>query len=148
VRPSDAIPAYRCSGGVVLPAIGAVAKIWRESLAPVLEPVVAGGLVVDLRSSAYASLWRVPPRHADNVVTVRVLHERLVGGVPKRTVVSHFNKATKGRLARALLTADAAAATPKEFAAACEELGFTVELSAPARAGQAWQADVVVDEIH
>jgi cytoplasmic iron level regulating protein YaaA (DUF328/UPF0246 family) len=148
VRPSDAIPAYRCSGGVVLPEVGAVAKVWREALAPALDPAVARGLVLDLRSSAYTPLWRVPARHSDNVVTIRVLHERLVGGVPKRTVVSHFNKATKGRLARALLTADAAPATPKEFAEACEALGFTVELTAPAKAGQAWQADIVVDEIH
>lgn len=147
VRPSDAIPAYRCSGGVVLPAVGAVSKVWREALTPVLEPVVARELVVDLRSSMYAALWRVPARHGDHVVTVRVLHERLVGGVPKRTVVSHFNKATKGRLARALLTADVAATTPKELAAACEELGFTVELNAPAKAGQPWLADIVVDEI-
>jgi cytoplasmic iron level regulating protein YaaA (DUF328/UPF0246 family) len=148
VRPSDAIPAYRCSGGVVLPGVGAVSKVWREALAPVLEPVVARELVVDLRSSMYAALWRVPPKHGDNVVTVRVLHERLVGGVPKRTVVSHFNKATKGRLARALLTADGAPATPKEFAELCGGLGLVVELNAPGKAGQPWSADIVVDEIH
>lgn len=148
VRPSDPIPAYRCSGGVVLPGVGAVAKVWREALAPALEPVAARGLVVDLRSSVYTALWRIPAAHADNAVTVRVLHERLVGGVPKRTVVSHFNKATKGRLARALLVEDVPATTPKEFAVACEALGFTVELTEPAKAGQPWQADVVVDEIH
>jgi hypothetical protein len=33
---------------------------------------------------------------------VRVPHERSVAGVPQRSVVSHVNKATKGRLVRAL----------------------------------------------
>ena len=147
VRPSDAIPAYRCSGGVTLPKVGSVAKLWREALGPALEPAAASGLVVDLRSSAYTGMWRIPARLADGAVTVRVLHERLVDGVPKRSVVSHFNKATKGRLARALLVADVSAATPKEFAAACEELGFRVELAAPAKPGTPWTADVVVDTV-
>ncbi len=80
-------------------------------------------------------------------VSVRVLHERVVGGVPKRTVVSHFNKATKGRLARALLVADVTATTPKELAEACEQLGFRVELAAPGRPGAPWTADVVVDSV-
>jgi cytoplasmic iron level regulating protein YaaA (DUF328/UPF0246 family) len=147
VRPSDAIPAYRCSGGVTLPTVGSVAKLWRGALGAALEPAAGHGLVVDLRSSAYTGLWRVPARLADTTLTVRVLHERIVDGVAKRSVVSHFNKATKGRLARALLVADAAPATPKEFAAACEALGYRVELSAPARPGTPWTADVVVDSI-
>ncbi len=51
---------------------------------------------------ARAPTWRSGdplPDLAKRVATVRVLHE--VG--TKRTVVSHFNKATKGRLVRALL---------------------------------------------
>jgi cytoplasmic iron level regulating protein YaaA (DUF328/UPF0246 family) len=145
VRPSDAIPAYRCSGGVTLPKVGSVAKLWREALGVALEPAASHGLVVDLRSSAYTGMWRIPARLADTAVTVRVLHERVVDGVPKRSVVSHFNKATKGRLARALLVADVAATTPKELAEAWTELGFRVELAAPARPGAPWTADVVVD---
>jgi cytoplasmic iron level regulating protein YaaA (DUF328/UPF0246 family) len=153
VRPADLIPAYRCSGGVTLPTIGPVARLWRDALGAALEPVAGHGLVVDLRSSAYAGLWRVPPRLADTTVSVRVLHERIVDGVAKRSVVSHFNKATKGRLARALLvngatpTGPTAPTTPKEFAERCEELGYRVELSAPAKPGSAWTADVVVDSI-
>ena len=52
------------------------------------------GLVVDLRSGSYAALAPVP-----GAVTVQVLSERPDG---TRTVVSHFNKAHKGRLARLL----------------------------------------------
>jgi cytoplasmic iron level regulating protein YaaA (DUF328/UPF0246 family) len=51
-------------------------------------------LVVDLRSGSYASLGRLA-----DAVHVDVVSERSDG---KRTVVSHFNKAHKGRLARIL----------------------------------------------
>ncbi|NUP51105.1 MAG: peroxide stress protein YaaA [Catenulispora sp.] len=147
VRPSDAIPAYRLSGGVTLPKAGPVAKLWRQALTPALAPVVASGLVVDLRSSTYAAMWRVPADVAERTATVRVLHERLVGGVPKRSVVSHFNKATKGRLARALLVGDVVAGTPKELAEAVRDLGFRTEITAPAKPGTAWTIDVVVDSV-
>ncbi|MFD0632685.1 peroxide stress protein YaaA [Catenulispora yoronensis] len=147
VRPGDAIPAYRLSGGVTLPKAGPVAKVWRQALTPALAPAVASGLVVDLRSSTYAAMWRVPADAADRAVTVRVLHERLVDGVPKRSVVSHFNKAAKGRLARALLVGDVAATTPKELAEALQDLGFRTETTAPAKPGTAWTIDVVVDSV-
>ena len=91
LHPRDPVPAYRLSGGTSLPGVGSLAAAWR----PVLEPELAAHrLVVDLRSGAYAALARAP--HA---VQVRVLRES--DGV--RTVVSHDNKWTKGRLARALL---------------------------------------------
>jgi cytoplasmic iron level regulating protein YaaA (DUF328/UPF0246 family) len=94
VRPTDRIPSYRLSGATVLPGLGGLAPLWR----PVLEPELAalGGLVVDLRSGAYAALAKVP-----GAVEVRVLRE--VDG--RRTVVSHDNKYTKGLLARALCEA-------------------------------------------
>ena len=47
----------------------------------------------------YAAFWRPPAGLAPRVATVRVLHE--VDGA--RKVVSHFNKATKGRIVRDLL---------------------------------------------
>lgn len=91
LAPTDPIPAYRLSGGTSLPGVGSLATVWRA----VLEPELAThrGLVVDLRSGAYATLARVP--HA---VEVRVLRE----ADGRRTVVSHDNKHTKGRLTRAL----------------------------------------------
>src|SRR5258708_3577990 len=65
VRPTDAIPAYRCSGGVTLPKAGPVAKLWRTVLTPALTPAVASGLVVDLRSSMYAGMWKPPAPAAE-----------------------------------------------------------------------------------
>src|SRR5258705_184853 len=88
----------------------------RKTLMAELARAVAPGLVVDLRSWMYAGMWKVPASAAERTATVRVLHERIVDGVPKRSVVSHFNKAKKGRLARALLVGDVAVDTPKELA--------------------------------
>jgi len=98
VRPSDHIPAYRLAGNVTLTGIGHVATFWRDA---VREGAGGRGLVVDLRSTMYASFWRPEADMARKVVTMRVLHE--ADGV--RKVVSHFNKATKGTIVRALLEA-------------------------------------------
>lgn len=145
VRISDRIPAYRCSGGVKLPGLGALGGYWRGPMARVL-PEAATGLVLDLRSSAYAALWKPVGEVAGRTATVRVLHERVVGGVVKRSVVSHFNKATKGRLLRDLLEAGAQPQSPAELAEALRELKYTVEAAAPA-AGKPWALDVVVAEL-
>ena len=99
VRPNDPIASYRLSGDTNLPGVGTVATFWRARLDPVLAAAAGSGLVVDLRSSTYAGFWRPPAAIAAQVATVRVLHE--VDG--RRLVVSHFNKATKGRIVRALL---------------------------------------------
>jgi cytoplasmic iron level regulating protein YaaA (DUF328/UPF0246 family) len=138
---ADRIPAYRLSGDAVLPAVGSVAGLWREHLGPAAVEALGDGLLVDLRSSMYAAFWRPPAELAGRVATVRVLHE--VDG--RRQVVSHFNKATKGRLVRALLEAGANPRTPAKLAAVLRDLGWTVEVDAPPRRGT--QLDVVVTEI-
>lgn len=141
VRPNDPIASYRLSGDTNLPGIGTVATFWRSHLDPVLTEAAGSGLVVDLRSSTYAGFWRPPAELARRVATVRVLHE--VDG--KRKVVSHFNKATKGRIVRALLTDGGTPHTPAALAEHLTGLGWTVEPQPPTRAGQ--QLDVVVEEI-
>lgn len=141
VGPADRIPAYRLSGDAVLPGLGGVAAHWRESLGPVVDELVGDRLVVDLRSSMYAAFWRPPPALARRVATVRVLHE--VAG--KRQVVSHFNKATKGRIVRELLEAGASPRTPDRLAEALRDLGWTVEVEEPGRTGT--RLDVVVTEL-
>jgi cytoplasmic iron level regulating protein YaaA (DUF328/UPF0246 family) len=138
VGPADRIPAYRLSGDAVLPGTGSVAGVWRRSLGAAVTGALGDGLLVDLRSSTYAAFWRPPPALAARVATVRVLHE--VGG--QRKVVSHFNKATKGRLVRALLEDGANPRTPAQLAAVLRDLGWTVELGPPARA--ATPLDVIV----
>ena len=114
VRPTDQLPPYRLSGSTVLPGFGGLGPVWR----PVLEPVLAGvdELVVDLRSGSYAALARVP-----QAIPVRVLREQ----AGRRTVVSHDNKYTKGRLARALC--ESGARTLREVAEAGRSVADDVE---------------------
>jgi cytoplasmic iron level regulating protein YaaA (DUF328/UPF0246 family) len=141
LRPGDRIPSYRLAGGVNLPGIGVVASHWREVLDPVVREAAGRGLVVDLRSSTYAAFWRPQPDLARKVATVRVLQQ--VGS--ERKVVSHFNKATKGKLVRALLEGGANPASPARLADAIGDLGWKVELHDPGANSQ--QLDVVVDEV-
>jgi cytoplasmic iron level regulating protein YaaA (DUF328/UPF0246 family) len=139
--PQDRVPAYRLSGDTSLPGIGTIGSYWRAHLDEVLTHAAGAGLVVDLRSSTYASFWRPGAALAPRVASVRVLHE--VGG--RRQVVSHFNKATKGRLVRDLLVAGGTPATPEQLAQHLGELRWRVEPQPPGRAGQ--QLDVVVGDI-
>ncbi|MEU7012640.1 peroxide stress protein YaaA [Streptomyces sp. NPDC046385] len=137
VRVSDRIPSYRCSMGVKLPGLGALGAHWRGVMASVLPEAAGDGLVLDLRSSAYAAAWKPKGDLAARTATVRVLH------APTRKVVSHFNKATKGRIVRSLLEAGAAPAGREELTVALRDLGYVVE-----EGGKAGMLDVLVDEIH
>jgi cytoplasmic iron level regulating protein YaaA (DUF328/UPF0246 family) len=141
VRVGDRIPAYRLSGDATVPGLGPVAGWWRESLGPAVVDALGRGLLVDLRSSMYAGFWRPPAELAPRVATVRVLHE--VAG--RRQVVSHFNKATKGRLVRDLLEHGGDPRTPATLASLLTELGWHVESSEATKKGT--QLDVVVSEV-
>ncbi|WP_395695234.1 peroxide stress protein YaaA [Nocardioides sp.] len=133
VRPGDRIPAYRLSGDTTLPGLGPVAATWRAHLGPVLTDAVGSGLLVDLRSGTYVAFWRPA---GVRCATVRVLHEHQGA----RKVVSHFNKATKGRIVRALLESGADPRTPARLADALRDLGWVVELDGD-------RLDVVVSEL-
>ncbi|MER8031643.1 peroxide stress protein YaaA [Streptomyces bauhiniae] len=139
---TDRIPSYRCSMGVKLPGLGALAGHWRAPMAEVLPEAAGDGLVLDLRSAAYSAAWKPKGEVAGRTATVRVLH------APTRKVVSHFNKATKGRIVRALLTEGAAPEDPAELVVALRDLGYEVEAAAPEKAGKPWALDVLVDEVH
>lgn len=141
VRLSDALPSYRLPGGSNLPGIGSVAGHWRHHLAPSIETAAGTGLLIDLRSSTYAAFWRPSPDVAAQTATVRVLHD--VGG--QRKVVSHFNKATKGRLVRSLLLDPVAPRSPAELAEHLSRAGWHVEIGEPTKAGV--PLDVVVAEL-
>jgi uncharacterized protein len=91
------------------------------------------GLVVDLRSGTYATAWT--PRSA-TVATVRGFVER----DGRRTVVSHSVKATRGDVARILLSLPTPPSTPDEVADAVARAGHRVELT---RARGGWSVDVI-----
>lgn len=147
LRLTDRIPAYRCAVGVTLPPpVGGLAAYWRKALTPAVDRAAGGGPVLDLRSGAYAAMWSPRPTLAPRTAALRVLHERVVGGVPQRSIVSHFNKATKGRLVRALAAEHAQPATVDELVTALRDLKYTVE-ERPTVAGRPRQLDLVVAEI-
>lgn len=119
VRPDDLIPAYRLSGAVTLPRLGTVASRWKPVVPAAIDALADGGLVLDLRSGTYANFGAAPGTRT----TIRVLTEK----AGKRSVVSHFNKATKGRIVRQLLVEDVQAGDEPELATALKDLGWTVE---------------------
>jgi cytoplasmic iron level regulating protein YaaA (DUF328/UPF0246 family) len=141
VAPGDRIPSYRLPGATTLPGLGPVAAHWRGVLDPVVRASAGTGLIVDLRSTTYASFWRPAPDLSPRVATVRVLHD--AGG--RRSVVSHFNKATKGRLVRALLEHGVTPTTPAALADTITALGWKAELGDPTRHGH--PLDVIVEEL-
>jgi cytoplasmic iron level regulating protein YaaA (DUF328/UPF0246 family) len=90
-------------------------------LEPVLDELAATELVVDLRSGSYAALGKLP-----DAVRVDVLNEHPDG---RRTVVTHFNKAHKGRLARVLATTRSEPGDAAAVAAVARRAGMRVERS-------------------
>ncbi len=102
------------------------------------------GLVVDLRSGVYAAMWRPTGDVAGRTVAVRVLQEMPDGS---RKVVSHFNKATKGRLVRQWLQDGADPRDADDLADACEKAGYVAELGPVPRAGAVRGLDVVVSDL-
>lgn len=114
LRLGDRIPAYRLSAGTSLPGVGPLTPFWRRHLEALDDDGGARVVVVDCRSSSYATMWR--PAGA---LGVRVFRER--DGT--RTAVSHMAKHARGLVARALLEAphaddadDAVAAVAAWFA--------------------------------
>jgi cytoplasmic iron level regulating protein YaaA (DUF328/UPF0246 family) len=133
VRLGDPVPAYRLSGDVALPGLGRMSTAWRPLMEPVVAEAAGSGLVLDLRSSVYTGFWR-PDRRT---VSVRVLQD--AGG--RLRVVSHSNKATKGRIVRALA---ADGSTPSDAGGLAEHLtalGWHAEVTGPRR------VDVVVTDL-
>ncbi|MFG1932825.1 peroxide stress protein YaaA [Mycobacterium sp. NPDC048908] len=119
LRADDPVPAYRLSAASKLPGRPTLAARWRPLLEPVLAQIASTELIVDLRSGSYAALGRLP-----GAVKVDVVAEHADG---KRTVVSHFNKAHKGRLARALATTRSEPSDAAQVANVARRVGMQVE---------------------
>ena len=79
VRGDEPVPDYRVPGKAVLPGLGvAVDVLASATCTAALRDVLRRGLVVDLRSSDYAAMWRPERDTAARTVTVRVLSRRRV----------------------------------------------------------------------
>jgi cytoplasmic iron level regulating protein YaaA (DUF328/UPF0246 family) len=119
VAPTDPIPAYRLPGSVRLPGLPAPRRLWAGPLAAALD---ADELVVDLRSGAYAALHVPPAAVGLHVMTLRE---------GRKVPVSHFNKTTKGLLARELLLADPAPRSASELLDLVRGNGWDASPAAP-----------------
>ena len=93
----DRIPAYRLSHNSRLPGLS-LGRHWRGVVSA--ELAARSGLLLDLRSEAYASLGAAPRR--DDSLYIRVVS---YGANGRRTALSHFNKKAKGEFTRAVITA-------------------------------------------
>ena len=141
LRPEDRIPAYRLSGDSSLPGLGPMASVWRERVSAELEQ--QPGVILDLRSGAYVALGPVPPAVADRCVVGRILHEH----EGKRSIVSHHNKATKGRIVRALAQASNHPGSIPDLIDALSGLGYAVELQPARKPGIPATVDIIVNAV-
>jgi cytoplasmic iron level regulating protein YaaA (DUF328/UPF0246 family) len=119
VRPGDRIPAHRLEMSDKPGGIGPLAAYWREPLRAALPD---RGLVLDLRSGAYAAAWR--PRRATHLI-VRAFSEAPDG---TRTVISHMAKRVRGEVGRLVLQTGGAE-RPEEVAEIVAAGGLRAELT-------------------
>lgn len=140
INVSDKIPAYRFSGDTALPKIGSLTKFWSDSISNLIED--SDDFIVDLRSGNYVKLGPIPKPIADQVVVPRVM-QKMPSGKPK--VVSHSNKATKGKLVRAFANSKKTLDSVEGWAVLASSIGADVEVVKPAKFGSPWGIDVIVE---
>jgi cytoplasmic iron level regulating protein YaaA (DUF328/UPF0246 family) len=119
----DPIPAYRLSHDSRLPGLP-LGRLWRSPISQVLEST--DGLLLDVRSEAYAGLGPLPDR--PDAVFVRVVSD---DGTGRRRALNHFNKKGKGEFVRALLEARVDHADVTSLLAWASSAGMRLEPGAP-----------------
>ena len=135
----DKIPAYRLSADTKLPKVGTLTNVWANPCADIFSKL--DELIVDLRSSQYAKLAPIPKEIADQVVVPKIL-QKMPSGPPK--VVSHHNKATKGRIIRQVVTGSKVPESIEQLAKAISKLDADVEVVKPKKLTQSTTLNVIV----
>ena len=115
----DPIPSYRLAAGASVPGLGPLKRVWAAAVGDAFGALP--GLVVDLRSEAYAALGPVPEGVAS--AYVRVVAEGPDGSV---RALNHFNKKSKGLLVRRLAQRRPAIGSIAELVAWAETEGITM----------------------
>lgn len=138
----DLIPAYRLSADSKLPHIGNVSNLWAKSCAEIL--INTTGLIVDMRSGQYVNLAPIPKEISERVLVPKIL-QKMPSGPPK--VVSHHNKATKGRIIRQIVTGGKVPVNVEQLAKSISKLGAEVEVVPAKRAGTPTVLNVVVEAL-
>lgn len=135
----DKIPAYRLSADTKLPKVGTLTNVWTNPFADIFSKL--DELIVDLRSSQYAKLAPIPKEIADQVVVPKIL-QKMPSGPPK--VVSHHNKATKGRMIRQIVTGSKVPDSIEQLAKVISKLGAELDIVKPKKSGQVTTLNVIV----
>jgi cytoplasmic iron level regulating protein YaaA (DUF328/UPF0246 family) len=123
VGAGDPIPAYRLSHNSRLPGLS-LKKHWRAPLTALLER--QPGLILDLRSEAYAALGALPQR--PDAAYLRVV---TATGDGRSKALNHFNKKGKGTFVRALATAGVDHANIPSLLEWATSVGIRLERGAP-----------------
>jgi cytoplasmic iron level regulating protein YaaA (DUF328/UPF0246 family) len=130
LRLGDRVPTYRLGICTRLPGIGPLTPFWREQLPTVLPEAAGRDLIVDLRSSDYASTWRPAGEFASRTVAVHVRRDGVV--------VSHDAKHTRGLVVRQLCMAGERLRKPTQLVDVLAP-AFDVSLEP---AGRSWRLEV------
>ena len=138
VRLGDRIPAYRLNMCGRLPGLAHLPEMWRGPLSEVLPAAARQRLVVDCRSSEYATAWRPTGELAGRTVVVKAFRER----DGQRWAVSHNAKYTRGLVVRRIVTDAIDPRRPEGLAEALSDQ-LKVELHPPDRPGRTWELDVI-----
>ena len=138
IRLGDRIPSYRLDMCGRLPGHAHLTDVWRGPLSSVLPAAARRGVVVDCRSSEYATAWRPAGALAERTVVLRVVRD----GDANRGATSHSAKYTRGLVVRRIVTDGIDPREPEGLADALSE-HFKVDLRRPNRSGRSWELRVV-----
>ena len=119
---TDLIPEYKLSPSKKVGNLN-LKNLWAEAH-QAIWPRLNGGVIIDLRSKAYAELAPIPDGVEHYTVTVEVEYPD-----GERRTLNHFNKKAKGQLVRAALTAKKAPETIAELRACAKRAGLSIEVS-------------------
>jgi cytoplasmic iron level regulating protein YaaA (DUF328/UPF0246 family) len=107
VAPRDLIPSYRLKMSASLPGLGRMSRLWRDPLSEALTRRVAGRTVWNLLPNEHAAAW-VPRPPGTSGAPARIISVSFLDEVERShgrelIVVSHWNKALKGAVVRAVV---------------------------------------------
>lgn len=119
---TDLIPEYKLSPSKNINGLN-LKRLWSEAH-QAIWPRLTGGVIIDLRSKAYAELAPIPETLEHFTVTVEVEYPD-----GSRKTLNHFNKKAKGQLVRAALTAKKAPQRLADLKACAKRAGLSIEVS-------------------
>lgn len=105
VAATDPLPAYRLKMGARVAPLGALAAWWRPAITPLIDVRADGGWIIDLLPEVHASAVDPALLRRSRLLRVVLVED---GPGAARRALGHAGKTLKGRLARAILEADAA----------------------------------------